>query len=483
MADARAIPPDDGDQSLDQDAINDGDRVLDDTARNEVDAYTKRVRKHTTTIRKKDKLATRLNAQFEAANRKMWYALFRRWFKNPTTYERIPIRSLRSVFIIPKGEAIGDLIAALPLCRAIKRRNPDCKVGVLVTNRNKALLRCDDCVDEQYHFGGRLDITHYREIARARKARYQVVVSMRFERMTEFGLLANIINPDAIKLTISHARKELYQILFNLLGPFERHSMHLSQLGLLLLARAIIFDEPLRQWESRPTLIVCEETRTKVNVQIDRLLAENGAKWYIYCNTQARAAIMEWGTPNTAEFSRRFSERYPEAMIFFTASPVRQDEVKHEIDAEVFKSSKFFETSYDLLELAALAERARIVITPDTSVIHFGVAAERPTLTLWADKEHLPMEWIPLNVPSRHLAPDVVGDPVSTISVDEVWQAACELIDGTWLDSQTSLDRSAPLLPHYQRSNKDRDLETLMLDVLEVSPEGLHALPTAARLQ
>ncbi len=366
--------------------------TITEAAKQLVDDYTLKTRKKTEVQAGKLQLGLRIRQAVEGANRKFWYGLFRKWFNNPTSFDRIPIADLKSICLIPYGDAIGDLIVALPICRAIKRRNRACKIGIIVSHRNEALLRCDPDIDEKYLFRDRLDVTHYSEIVRARKEKYQIVLVMRFDRMTEFALLANIISPKGIKLTTSHARKDLYQILFNYIGPFRRHTTHLSQLGLLLLNSAIDFGKPVKQWESRPTLTICEDARAKVNTQIKALLAETGATWFIYFNIQARNPFREWGTANIAEFSRRFAERYPDAAIFFTASPVRHKEVKKEIDGKVFKSAKFFNTTYDLLEIGALAEASRLVITPDTSVLHFGIAMERPTLTFWPHNDNLPLE-------------------------------------------------------------------------------------------
>ena len=296
--------------------------------------------------------------------------------------------------------------------------------------------------------------------------------------MTEYGLLANVVSPRALKVSTKHGRSEQYQILFNKLASYDRDSMHLAQLGLTMLGMVVDMEPAVLQSEAQTSIKICPDTRERVSEQLKRAMTDLGATWFIYFNTQARMPFREWGVENTAEFSRRFAECYPDAAIIFTASPIRQNEVMKEIDSHNFRRSIFFNTSYDLLEIAALAEASRLVITPDTSVIHFGTAAKKPTLVLWSNRDHLPMDWIPLRVPSRNLAPSVKGDPVSSISVDEVWRAATELLENPSMSTQTSFDPTTGASDLYQAQNGDEPLAELISRTLSVDSEGVYRLVT-----
>jgi heptosyltransferase-3 len=435
-----------------------------DASKEYVDAYTLKKREFIEHIGSRDPWHVRFLNTLERLNRNLWYKLFRRIFHNPTPKTKLPIRDLKSVFIVPFGDAIGDMVVAIPLYRAIKRRNPNCHVGIIASDRNLPLLRCDPDVDTKYKFLNRFDFRHYTDIFRARRRGYDLVVNMHLNHMTEFGLVCNVIAPKGTKVSTSHPRKEMYKILFNTLLPFERNSMHLAQLGLMMLDAVVDVGEPLLQWESRPTLAMCSETETRVSNAIDAILKETGASWFIYFNTQARTPFREWGIENTVEFVRQFSKLYPDCVVLFTASPVRQTEVKTMISAHGLDQARFFDTSYDLLEVAALANRARLVITPDTSVIHFGVAEGTPTIVLWADRDNLPLEWIPLLVPSVNLAPQKVGDPVSSIPVDEVMRAAIDIVTGKHSTSHTSFGsvNDADIL--YQASANNEPITSILRD-------------------
>jgi ADP-heptose:LPS heptosyltransferase len=165
---------------------------------------------------------------------------------------------------------------------------------------------------------------------------------------------------------------------------------------------------------------------------------------------------------NAFEFAKRFVEKYPRGALFFSSSPVMRNAIETHIAKENIPRVTFFPTSYNLLELAALSSGSRLVITPDTSVIHFGTISNKPTLVLWPDPEYMPMEWIPFQVPSLNLAPDVLGMRVQTISVDDVWNAAQKLLDGIWTHSATSYGLNPESDPLYQAEFRNESLDCLV---------------------
>jgi ADP-heptose:LPS heptosyltransferase len=436
--------------------------ILSESDRQFIDRYTLEEREVKEIPGEGLALHTRIRRGVEGINRRIGYRLLRGFMKNVPTKRRVPIQEVRSIFIVPIGEAIGDMMVTLPLFHTIKRHNPNCRVGTLYSTRNKALIRCDHSIDETYEFRNRWDVGHYSELYHARKDGYDVVVNLNMNRMSEFGIICNIISPGGTKVCTAHARKKMYRILFNHLLPFDRGSMHLSQFGLAMLESVIDFGTSLQQWESHPKIQVSPEIEKNVGDRIDNHLRAFGADWFVHFNPQARNPTREWGLENAFEFAKKFVAHYDRGAILFTASPALRQEVETKIQEHGLKRVAFFPTSYDLLELTELSKRSALIITPDTSVIHFGTASGKPTLVLWPDRDLLPMEWIPLQVPSLNLAPEHRGMPVTTISVESVWAAARKLLDKEWTASATSigLDPEADLL--YQASNQNSALQSLI---------------------
>ncbi|MDP4198814.1 MAG: hypothetical protein Q8922_02465 [Bacteroidota bacterium] len=439
-----------------------GPRILTERDRRYIDRYTVRTRrgvdKHTENL----PLNVRIRRGIESVNRRLVYKILERTFHNPPITKRIPIEKARGIFIVPIGPAIGDMVVALPLFHAIRRRNPSCRIGTLISERSKGLVYSDPAITHTYHFRNKDDVRHYPEIARARHDGFDVVINMNLNRMSEFGLISNFISPKGFKVASSHARNDLYRIIYNHLLPYDRNSMHLSQLGLEMLGAAVELGTPAKQWESAPRLAIPEHIRGRIQGAISKELSQLDADWYIHFNPQARNPSREWGLDNAFEFARKFSERYERGAIFFTASPVQRPAVEEHIRRLGLSRVCFFPTSYDLLELSLVSEYSRLIVTPDTSAIHFGTLSGKPTLVLWSDPEFLPMEWLPLQVPSINLAPERRGMPVPTIPVETVWQAAQKLLDGAWTQTATTYGLEPEADPLYQASTGSESLSSLI---------------------
>ncbi len=427
-----------------------------------VDGYTIEQRRKLERPGETMPLRVRVRRALEAGNRKLWYSSLRHLFHVEPNRERIPIHDLKSIFIIPIGDAIGDMVVTLPLYHTIKRFNPECRVGTFISPRNKSLLLHDRSVDRLYTFRDKDDILHYPNLFRARRDGYHAVINLHYTRMTEFGIASNLIGGRGVKVSLSHRRNELYRHLYDTLLPYEQNSMHLSQLGLMMMESVIDFGRPLEQWESHPEIRVNEAMQGKVRIAIQSELNRLDADWFIHFNPQARNPSREWGLDNAFEFAKRFVEHYPRGAIFFSASPVVRNSVEEHIHTLKIPRVTFFPTSYNLLELAVLSTESRLVITPDTAVIHFGTISGKPTLVLWPDPTYLPMEWIPMQVPSINLAPSELGAMVKTIPVEVVWAAARQLLDGAWTNSATTMGLNPEADPLYQADHAQEALQRLI---------------------
>ncbi len=101
-------------------------------------------------------------------------------------------------------------------------------------------------------------------------------------------------------------------------------------------------------------------------------------------------------------------------------------------------------------------------MTPETSITHFASAMQTPVIALLPDRGNIPIEWLPIGTPSRLLAPVVRGEAVETIPVGEVFDAAVDLLSGSWKLTQTSLDLSRPQDLSFQRANFEMSLSSVM---------------------
>ena len=382
---------------------------------------------------------SRMRKAAEGLIRPVLYRLLKAFFHNRPFKGTIDCNTIRSLLVIPYGDAIGDLIAATSIWRAVKQRNPECRIGVITSGRNESLLRADPDVNATYRFAQRRYLGNRLELNRARQDGYDVVLNLHFTNLTDYGLVSNYIGPRAIKITANHHRREMYQLFFNHIGARPRHSTHLSIHSLELLAEVVDFVPPLTLSETWPSLIIPKETESRMQEQIKARLPD-GCNKYIILHLQAGTRFREWGTKNALMLAHLLIDRYSNHTIFLTAAPGTHSVSIADLPEDTTGRIQYFKTSTDLLDLAALIKNASLVITPETSITHFASAMNTPAAVLMSNRDRIPAEWLPLANPARIIAPANPGEPVETISIQEVFEAACTLMDGAWKLTQTSID-------------------------------------------
>src|SRR5436190_23297861 len=147
-----------------------------------IDRYTntKRKKRNIETADAGRPVRVRLRRYIERVFRKMGYALIGLLFRQRKFKGHVPLGSIQSVLIFPYGDAIGDLIAALPIARAIKRRHPACRIGIITSERNESLIAQDTDIDRQYLFTGRKDLKRIGNLLRARREKYDLIINCHF---------------------------------------------------------------------------------------------------------------------------------------------------------------------------------------------------------------------------------------------------------------------------------------------------------------
>jgi heptosyltransferase-3 len=421
-------------------------RVPRDTGGHRVDAYTRRTRRSRNRDNYRPSLVKKIQRAVETGVRKILYTILSLGLRNTPLKQRLRIETLRSLLIIPYGDAIGDLVVASGIWRAIKRRNPECRVGVITSERNESLLTGDADVDMTFPFSGRADTRNYRNLRKARNERFDVILNIHSSHQTDYGLIANYISNSATKATLHHPRSDLYRLLFNHIGTRPRHSVHISHASLELLSEVVTTDTHFQLHEAWPSLAISSECREAVQRQLQDLGVRGK---YVVIHLQAATSYREWGITNALEFAALLNQSVPEYAVLLTASPT-YDKVD---TAALPPTVLYFHNTRNLLEMAALLETAALVVCPDTSVVHFASAVRTPCVALFPNATSLPMEWLPVGVPSRLLVPAQKGDPVSTINAVLVHEAAMSLLNEEWKSTQTQLDPNAIQHPAYQRAN------------------------------
>jgi ADP-heptose:LPS heptosyltransferase len=332
----------------------------------------------------------------------------------------LPLSEVSSILIL-RYDALGDAVLTTPVWRWLKQHAPHVRIGVAASVRNRSLLAADPDIDEVYVFSRTISLRLIRELFRARKSKWDVVINPFFHDKTRGAIFSKIIAPHGISATLVRDRKEKYERLYSVVGdrPPLTPPTPMVQQVLLLLKEAI--DIPADIDSVMPSLPEWPEIAEPYSRKIESLMHEFGKKDYIIINTDASQLYKEWGLENSLALAKRIIGNNPNHHVFLTSAPERAEPVRQLIPAEQ-KDISYLHTP-SILHLSVAVRGAVAVVSPDTSVIHFATAQQVPIVGLYLEEN----EFLPYGSTSRVLfAPD--RKQASLISVEDVFNALLEIL-------------------------------------------------------
>lgn len=350
------------------------------------------------------------------------YPILRLFFRNPQENEPLDLMEVKKILIL-RYDKIGDIIVTTPVLRVLKQTNPKLHVGVFASPSNASIIRNDKHVDSIYVLHSNW-IALAKEILRARRENYDVVLNFIFNRTTSGGILANLVAPHGHKVG-QGAQK--YRFYFNRFLELPREKHHMVEVLMHYLDQ--VFRQSFRDLETRFYINVDETSRSKVCDYLERnsLKRRNESgkekKKYIVVNVSASYEVKRISVSQ----ARSIIDQVPKNSIAILIGSPDDWHIVNEIlkTADPTRCISYPEKgSATLLEIAHIIEGAMFVITPDTSIIHFASAVQSPVIGLYTSLM-FSNEWLPYAVANKILhAPD--GQPVSSISQEQIREAITE---------------------------------------------------------
>jgi len=335
----------------------------------------------------------------------------------------LPLASVSSVLFL-RYDALGDAVLTTPLFRAIKRLAPHIRIGVAASNRSRPLFINDPDVDEVFLLSESPSFQLLRELRRARKTKWDVVINLVFRDKTRGAIYSKIIAPNGISVTGVREKKEKYLHIYSAIHdrpPFRPPTPMVHQI-IQLLKASIDFPEDILS--ELPALPEFSEIAEPFRRELESVLKKSGTSEYIIINTDASQEYKEWGVENSLALARRIVSAWPNYHVFLSSAPARAESLRALLDAGHPRIS-YLETP-SVLHLAVAIRHARAVVSPDTSVAHFAAAQGVPVIGLYL----VPNEFLPYAIPHRMLY-STEEKPASSIAIEEVFQALGDLLEET----------------------------------------------------
>ncbi len=327
---------------------------------------------------------------------------------------------IRSILLI-RNDGIGDMLVSPVIWRTIRSRYPHIKLGIAGSFRNLEIVRCEPAIDVRYDLSLLNWLQTVRELRNARREKWDVVMSLVYNKRTRQALLARFAAPHAVSTTIAEPRKiarysRLFDIAIESRGEQDQTHMleyHREHLAGVLGIQAT--DEELYPAISFDEIAAAE--------MVDSVAAITHGRKYVLINTEASEAFREWGIENCLELSGELTARYADLDILWLASPTTANRAMGALASNPLSRVHFLPTK-SLHHLAAAIGGASLLVSPDTSTVHFAVVMKVPVVGLFAFRN---APFYPYEIPSRVLyAPDDL--PLSAVPVGDVLSAVIELL-------------------------------------------------------
>jgi ADP-heptose:LPS heptosyltransferase len=332
----------------------------------------------------------------------------------------VPLDQVSSVLII-RYDALGDMIVTTPLWRILKRLKPSIKIGVAGSFKNLDLLRSDPDIDFLYDYSAS-SLKEFVSISKeTRKQAWDVVLMGNFNQKTRNAIISRLASPNGITATVGSANKEGHQALFSRLVslPMSNHEMPMTEQLQWLLRETILL--PIQEFE-RPSIIIDPRSDSDTHTRTEDILRSQSLSQYIVLNVDA-PAFKRWGLENNLLLADYISATYQDRLIFITSLPSYRTEIEAELAKRSIPRVRYFPTE-DIHEMTALIRYSRLVITPDTSIVHLASAENKPVIAFYLAAG----EWLPYKVPAFVIVAKT-GNTIASIPLQNVNDAVDTMLN------------------------------------------------------
>lgn len=321
---------------------------------------------------------------------------------------------------------IGDLILTTPAIAAVRAKFPHADISLIVSAGTRGLLPAIRGVDRTFVAHGKLvDAANWFALAR-RKFDY----SLDFTR-TDRSAFLTLLSRAKTRVTADHPkfRAMVRALSYNELVDSPIGTMHTVDYHLSLLAPLGITDAPPRVQLDLPATALGNA---------DRLLAANGLAPQEFLMLHPGSARLEkFWEPERWATVIDVAASYDLRCIVTGANSALERAHIAEIKAHARHPFIDLAGKVDLLTLAALIKRARLLTTVDSAPMHLAVATQTPQVALFGPTN--PLHWAPRYTPAVVLqagqaaplvefSPKQKPAPMNLISTEQVIDAMKALL-------------------------------------------------------
>jgi len=369
--------------------------------------------------------------KFDNILRIITYLLFKIIFRNKTVSPPVSKSQIKRALIL-RYDKIGDMVTTLPSIDIIKKLIPDVQIDVLASPQNYLIIKNDPRVSNIYTSENK-KLKLIWKAYHLRKNNYDLIFAFVFYKTSLGGLIANLAGKkNTIKVTIEHKnRKKIYSTFFNLLVPSESFIQYKCMLEVLFNIVCYTFGTDFDENKIHQKIYLDDSSIYKAKKFINSLPHSE----YILINLSAGHPLREWSKENYIELIEQLIKNYPSFSYILISAPSRFSE-SLSISSN-FPEKAFSFHSSSIMDVVSLVPYCKMVITPDTSIVHISSVFTKPMVVLYSRFSTTIENWKPYKVPHRALQ-TLKKEKIDAISPLEVFYAFKSLYSELETENQSN---------------------------------------------
>lgn len=323
-----------------------------------------------------------------------------------------PLDPTPKILLLRPG-LIGDLVVSTPVLRTLRARYPEGTLCLLLGTANVSVVQGDKNVDRVFVYRKR-PLALWRLWKTLRAERFDVIVD----------LIPGTSLTAALVVASVHARYSVAlgkgtDFVYDVIVPQLPEGHHIVDLMADLVRPFGMDPEAL---DLRPYCVLSESSVAAARCFLDARVSPDAC--LVGVSISARSPSRYWGATRFADLLETILKSHPEVSALLLHTP-SDEHLAQEIRAAVGSTDRVYAPRTErLADFVAFLALADLVLTPDTSTVHFASALGTPVLGLFSA---LNRRWRPYRV--LHRVVETESPRLSDIPVERVIEAFEELYD------------------------------------------------------
>ena len=315
----------------------------------------------------------------------------------------VPLDGARmSKVLFLRPEKIGDMVISLPVFDAFRARYPHMNISILASPRNHVLVKNDPRFDRIFLYR-KWTIEDFRQLGAIRRERFDCVFDMIDDDSVTTLFYSQLAGPQAVRIGIGKRRHA---------GFYDFNHVHADGVGEHIVDNTLKLLEPFGIKGNAASGFAPPHVTNAARRRMDEYLEEQpcASGFLVGLNLSAGKPNRIWSDDRAIDLCRCLTTWRKDLRIIVIVMP-KDRERGERVAAEAGDNARIIPDGLDLIEVSALISRLRLLISPDTSLIHIARSFQVPVVGLYSRARKNFQRWRPYQQSDG----SVVGNDIDTI--------------------------------------------------------------------